>query len=276
MAKKVTILQHTGGELGNQLWNFASIYAYCLEKDLACNNNSFFEFYEFFPHLVTKNVFLKFLFFYPFVKYRGGRDKLFVKFFRLFYKIYLFFVHIFKKEKIITVNQTNDGDVFYLPPSEEPREISVMEKKDSFYFDEGIFRNPKGIAKHRNKIIGHFLPNEDIQNEVAEKLSTMRDKFDFIVGVHIRQGNYRNLKRGKFFVDPGHMRTFIDEFISKFKVDIAHTCFYISSDSDIEAKFFTGLNYKMNNGNIAVDMFTLAGADIIIGSDSHFGSFASY
>ena len=32
MIKKIVILQTSGNELANQLWNYASIYAYTLER----------------------------------------------------------------------------------------------------------------------------------------------------------------------------------------------------------------------------------------------------
>jgi len=276
MAKKGIILQHTGGEIGSQLWNFVSVYAYCLERGISCENHSFYEFYEFFPQFKPKNILVYILFFIPFIRYRGRKDEPFVKFFRFIFRVYVRIIKTIFKSGIIVSDETNKDQMFYLPPSGELREINVMEKRDTFYFDKRIFRNPIGIEKHREKIISAFTPQKDIRDEVANKLKRIRSEFDFVVGVHIRQGEYMTFKRGKFFVDQGHMRTFIDEFISKFKIDKKKICFYITSDSPIEERFFYGLSYKIGGDNLAIEMFTLAGTDVIIGSDSHFGSFASY
>jgi len=44
ISKKIILLESgTGNRFANQLWNFASIYAFCLEKKYKCFNHSFFE-----------------------------------------------------------------------------------------------------------------------------------------------------------------------------------------------------------------------------------------
>ncbi len=276
IAKKAIILAHPGGELGSQLWNFASVYAYCLERKMACENYSFFEYFEFFPNLVPKNLFIKTIFFLPFSKYRGRKFDRIPKFFRLLYKVYVSLMKLIFKERILLSDETNREGVFILPPSSEAREINVLEKKKIFAFDKRTFRNPVGMEKYRREIISFFSPNKKIQLNVQRKLTDLRSKYENVIGVHIRQGEYRSYKRGKFFVDQGHMRTFIDEFIEKFRIDRKKTCFYITSDSKIENKFFEGLCYVLGEGDPATELFMLSGTDIIIGSDSNFGSFASY
>jgi len=72
------------------------------------------------------------------------------------------------------------------------------------------------------------------------------------------------------------MRAILDEFIAYFKIPQKKTFFYITSDSPLEEHFFEGLNFSIESDNPAIEMYTLAGTDIIIGSDSNFGSFASY
>jgi len=276
MTKKATILQHAGGGMGSQLWNYISAYAYCLERKIDCENYSFFEFAEFFPELAPKNIFIKTIFFLPLSKHGGKRYVFLLETLKIIYSVFVFFIKLTNKDSILNYDDANKDSVFYLPPSAEPREINILEKKKVFYFDKKILRNPKGIEKYRNEITAHFRPNKKIEMDVAKKLSNLRSNYENIIGVHIRQGGYRSFKRGKFFVDQGHMRTFIDQFIEKFKIDIKKTCFYITSDSPLEEKFFSGLCYKIGAGDPATELFTLSGTDAIIGSDSHFGSFASY
>lgn len=276
MNRKTIIIQHNGDELGSQLWNYASIYAYCLERKSECINYSFFEFTEFYPHLQPKNLFVKLFFFLPFAHFKGRKSNLYTQSFRFFYKIFVNIIRFAKKKSLLRLGVTVKYKIFNLPPTEESKEINALEKKKVMYLDGHLFRNPIGMEKYRRDILRHFAPNQYIQDEVSKRLVSFREKYETVIGVHIRQSDYRSFKRGKFFVDVGHMRTFVDEFIAKFNIDTKTTCFYITSDSPIETSFFKGLNYIAESDNPAVELYTLSGTDVIIGSDSHFGSFASY
>jgi len=54
------------------------------------------------------------------------------------------------------------------------------------------------------------------------------------------------------------------------------TCFVITSDGPINADEFPGLNVTVSKNNAVTDLFLLASTDVIIGSNSTFGAFASY
>ncbi len=276
MKKKAIILQHNGDELGSQLWNYASIYAYCVDRRIDCINYSFFEFAEFYPHLTPKNLVVKFLFFIPFTHFKGRKYSLYTRFFRFIYRVYVNIMRLLHKKSHIRLGQHVKYKTYNLPPTNESREINRLEKKNSIYLDGHLFRNHAGMKKYRKEIVSHFTPSKKVQQEVANRLSKMHSDYVTVVGVHIRQSDYRTFKRGRFFVDVGHMRTFIDEFIEKFKIDTQKTVFYITSDSPVENSYFEGLNFVIESDNPAIELYTLSGTDIILGSDSHFGSFASY
>src|SRR3989344_2287792 len=61
--KRIIILDHNRGRLANQLWNFMSIYAYCLEKGYALENYSFFDEVDSFTIPPPRNLFIRFCFF---------------------------------------------------------------------------------------------------------------------------------------------------------------------------------------------------------------------
>jgi hypothetical protein len=44
----IVILDGKEGRLANQLWLYASVYGYCLEKKYACKNYSFFKYNKYF------------------------------------------------------------------------------------------------------------------------------------------------------------------------------------------------------------------------------------
>jgi hypothetical protein len=274
--KKAIILQHGGGELTNQLWNFISIYAYSLEKGYECQNYSFFEYNNCF-RIPVKNKLINFIFFNPFRNRVERRSGYLTKILRNIYKIYVVFVRIFYRSRIISSRNTKN-EISYLFPTPVKNEVfSDLEKdKGVIYFDGWLFRNPVGITKYRKEIVNYFKPNPKIEKSVREFIKSLRKRYNYIVGLHIRQGDYKTFKGGKYFIEQERVRQIIDEYMSFFKKDSLETCFVITSDGKIEEKYFKGLNYVISDKNAVEDLFILSATDIIIGSDSSFGDFAAY
>jgi len=273
---KVIILQHGGGELANQLWNYISIYAYSLERDFICDNPSFFEYGKYFEHRNTSSVFINILFFIPFLKHEKRRNSLFTKTFRFLYRIFVFILKVLHKKRVISTKVGTKEFVVYLPPTQENKQINQLERTGNIYLDGWMFRNPVGIKKYHKEIVSFFKPKTLIESRSKEIISKLRSNFKNVIGVHIRQGDYRTFKRGKYFVDQGRIREILDEFISVYKINKDQTVFFIASDGHIENNYFNGLSTYVSGENAAVDMFSLASTDVIIGSDSTFGDFAAY
>ncbi len=133
-----------------------------------------------------------------------------------------------------------------------------------------------GIEKYRNEVKKYLSPRIDIEEIVNGKIKELRGKYDSIVGVHVRQGDYQTWRGGAYFIEQKRVREIIDEYISVFKIDIKKTCFVIASDGQIDTEIFVSLNIFVSKENAVVDLFLLASSDTIIGSDSTFGAFASY
>lgn len=274
--KKIIILKHGGGELANQVWNYASIYAYCLERKTECENHSFFEYAHFFNIPPIRNKVLYSLFFAPFRNYVGRRNTLRTRFFRNLYKAYVLLVHIAKRSAIISsINSANKP--YYLPPTKTEEQLLAAEKNNKvLYFEGWLFRNPEGMAKYRNEIVRYFVPNETIRNNVSRVIDPLRKKFSYIAGVHIRQGDYATFKGGQYYLKASRVFEVLSEYLKKYGLLAEHTVFIIASDGQVNTVDFPGLNIVRANGNASEDLFTLAATDIVIGSDSSFGNLAAY
>jgi len=270
------ILQHSGGELANQLWNYISIFAYAKERDLECYNPSFFEYAHYFKHVKSGSLFINSFFYLPFKNHDKRRGSKFTQFFRLTYKIYVLIIKTIYKRRLVSTKHGTRESVNHLPPTQESKIINQLERTGDIYFDGWLFRNPKGIRKFHDDILKEFAPQKNISDRVQNIINPLRKEFQFVVGVHIRQGDYRTFKRGKYFVDQGRVREVLDEFLSVYKISSSKTVFFIASDGPIDNVFFKGLNTYVSGENAPVDMFTLSSTDVIIGSDSTFGDFASY
>lgn len=272
---KAVILNTSGNELANQLWNYASIYAYSLERRVALENLSFFEYGNYFT-IPAPNLFLKLFFFLPFADYIKRKQSLKRRLWRKLYGYYAKMILLVHKQSVL-ISDTGENKAFYLPPTQENEKLVVLEKSaDTIYFDGWLFRNPVGIQKYRKEITEYFKPRQDIQKAVETTIKNLRDTFKNIIGIHIRQGDYTTWRGGIYYIPQTRMRGIMDEYLKTTGKNAAETCFIITSDGLIDTSLFNGLNISISKEHAVHDLFLLSKTDTIIGSNSTFGAFASY
>ncbi len=287
MAKKLIILRHnTGkgghGRLANQLWNFMGIYAYALERGYHLQDYSFFEYSHYFKIPPVQNRLIRWLFFspFPFLEKKLGHTRATI-FVRKIYKPYVIATKLLCGSAILESHNSPDiAGIFYLPPSKPVKpELTALEQNQrmrNIYFDGWLFRNPVGALKYHSKITGYFKPKDRTLQAVATFLEPFRKQYDHLVGVHIRQDDYKTFKGGRYFVEQTRIRKILDEYLREFGKDSQRTCFIITSNGPVEQDTFAGLNITVSNLDFIEDLFLLSSCNAVIGADSSFGSFAAY
>ncbi len=272
---KIKIIKTAGNELSNQLWNYISIYAYTLERKFTLQNYSFFEYGNYFT-ISAPNLFFRLFFFLPFTNYTKRKTSLKRRLWRKLYEHYTKIIISINKQSVIT-SDNSENKPFYLPPTNENLKLSEFEKlSKTIYFDGWLFRNPIGIKKYRKEIIEYFKPRQDIEKKVATQIKTLRSKFKNLIGIHIRQGDYKEWRNGAYFIPQTRVREIIDEYLKKSGLNTSETCFIITSDGPIETPLFSDLNLHLSKENAVHDLFLLSSTDLILGANSTFGAFASY
>ena len=273
--KKIIILRSTGGELANQLWNYASVYAYCLERGAALENPAFYEYGNYFT-APAPNLFLKLCFFLPFTDYTKRKQSFKRRLWRKLYGLYAVSV-IFAHKDTVIVSDNKDNRPFYLPPTRENARLSEIEKEnDVLYFDGWLFRNPVGLEKFRKEVVTYLRPRQDTERAVEKQMQDLRSKFANVVGVHIRQGDYKTWRGGAFSIPQTRVREIFNEYLKINGLNVIETCFTITSDGPIDESLFSGLKVVISKDSAVHDLFLLSKTDVIIGSNSTFGAFASY
>ncbi len=262
------ILKNAGGELANQLWNYISIYAYSLAIGAKTKNPSFFEYHYFFNLLKDENLMTKI--FSVFFKTTRRRGHWLNKLFRFKYKFIVKVISILNKS-ILLSSENKKNNVTYLPPTKD-----FDSKGEKQYFLGWLFRNPVGLDKYRNEIINAFRPTKDIEDRATSILNGLRIKYSNVIGLHIRQGDYKIFRDGKYLVDQKRIGEICNEFLVQRKLEQKNTTFLITSDGQIECSCFDGLNIFISKENAVTDLFILSGTDAVLGSDSSFGHFASW
>jgi hypothetical protein len=269
--KKGIILKNGGGELANQLWNYISIYAYGIEKNRSIKNPSFFEYHSYFNFIKDESVLTKFFSFW-FKNFSGRRSSFRSKFWRKVYALYVWTLTLLNKKKIVSSENTKAEKV-YLSPTQE----SIPdENSQTLYFTGWLFRNPLGLEKYRQNIVKAFAPEESITKKVTSIIRDLSNRYETIIGVHIRQADYAFFKDGKYLLTQERVRKVIDEYCVAKNIQVDKTIFLITSDGPVQENIFKGLNIHISKEKAVIDLFLLSSCDEILGSDSSFGAFASW
>jgi hypothetical protein len=183
-------------------------------------------------------------------------------------------VFILTHKNCVISSENKESRVLNLPPTEElPLHYTSCEK---LYFSGWLFRNHKGIAKFETELREIFTPHKAILERVHSIVSPLREKYTKIIGVHIRQSDYKDFKGGIFIIPQSRIRTILDEYIKNWSLDIEKTVFLIASDGPIDTEKFSNLNISISKENSVTDLFLLSKTDSILGSDSSFGAFSSW
>ncbi len=273
MTKTVVILEHEGGRLGNQLWNYASIVAYCIERGYTCINRTFDTYARYFEN--------------PLIKRRGMFKRMvpgrIVK--ALEGSCAHRIIHSHPSQVIYSGNHVG-VDVhrpFYLPPSDnvdmhQVDSLVTAEASEStdIYLSGWLFRNPYGMMRHHRKIRDYFRPAADIATDIDKLIEPLRRTYAHIIGVHIRKKDYRQYWGGQFYLTEREIRPILEEYLERSGHGASDTAFIICSDDTVDMSAFDGLNVFAGIGQTGHDLFTLARCDLIIGSDSTYGAMAAY
>ncbi|PIY71506.1 hypothetical protein COY87_05840 [Candidatus Roizmanbacteria bacterium CG_4_10_14_0_8_um_filter_33_9] len=241
--KKVFIVGHNLGRLANQLWQYISVYAFCLEHHYQCVNVSFFEYESYFDKLPKSHI----------ARLLGKINKIFLLLSKK-YGRYVGYMVLFLYSKL--------EYIYY--------------QKKAFCFSDWLYRNPTGINKYRNAIIKAFQPSDLIWNKINSEIATIYNTYSNIIGVHIRKGDYQSPAWKKLYFKDNEVYIILKKYLDEFNLNKKNTCFLICSDGTIDTSQFIDLSVIVSKGSPIEDLFKLSLTDIIIGSDSTFGAFASY
>lgn len=273
--KEIIIIRHNGGQLGNQLLLFTSVYAYCQEMGYKCTNYSFYEYNKYFNFKIPNfwiGIFEKL----SEIRFKKRRV--------IVYQIYKYFSYILQILKRGDVLSEDPKNVFYLPPTtiKNSRHQEIIKKIEHapnkyIYIDGWIFRNPVGLKKYHQQIIQIFRPKKGIISKAAKFINQVK-KNNFLIGVHIRQGEYKSKKfmGGKFYFNENEVAGILRSYLKKENQNPKRVLFILCSDGPIDLSHFQGLRIQMGIGTMMEDLMTLSMCKLIIGSNSTFGSLAAY
>lgn len=130
------------------------------------------------------------------------------------------------------------------------------------------------VKKHDEKIRKYFTPVKHIVERVESFIQLARECCDILVGIHIRQGDYRIWNDGRYYFESSEY-----VLIMKKVLEMHPDCkikFIISTNENQDWDLFSSFNYVKAPGNDVVDLYVLAGCNEIYGPQSSFSGWSSF
>ena len=269
----MVIIGKRAGQLGNRLFVFAHIIANAIEYNYEVQNPSFYGYSQYF--IGTRN---DFFCRFPARKSRLHSPALQVFFYRLINKgvlplsrcsgisklLNITFLDITRKTHSEECYDMTSPDYIQLATSNRPLIIK----------DAWLFRDFLNLEKHAGHVRSFFTPIEKHTSAVSSLIYKARNDCDLLVGVHIRQGDYKRWQGGKYYFTTSEYAAIMRRFAAT--MPEKRMKFLVCSNERQDERIFQGLNHVMGNNHQLEDMYAFAQCDFLIGPPSTYTAWASF
>jgi hypothetical protein len=273
---KLLIVGLRCGRLGNRIVLFANLIAYAAEHGYRLINFAFHSYATFFE-TTRRDVYCR----YPITTNQSWLDMIpgvasAIRKTRIFYHVVRGISVLNEKwpvsgKRVVTLRE-RPGQLIILLETPEVR-AQIEEAKVVFVYG-WIFRAPGAVQKHAEELRAYFRPAETYEGVSAQAVAPLRQNAEVVIGVHIRQGDYRQWRKGRcFFTMPQYtawMRELADQIPGQ------RVSFLVCSDEPRRQEEFPGLSVGFGPGFPMGDLYALAKCDYILGPLSSFSQWASF
>ncbi|MBP1687533.1 MAG: hypothetical protein H6Q33_3676 [Deltaproteobacteria bacterium] len=152
--------------------------------------------------------------------------------------------------------------------------LSVIRRHRIVLVQDWFFRSPHNLMKHRDVIRSYFTPWEHHLVRARAIVSPARERQRFLVGVHVRRGDYNRFKGGRFFYSYLQYRRVMESVQAAFPAE--RVSFLVCSDAPVPPGAFAGFDVLYGNGHELEDLYALAACDRLIGPPSTYSMWASF
>lgn len=273
---KLLIVGLRCGRLGNRIVLFANLMAYAAEHGYRLVNVTFHSYAAFFE-TTRRDVYCR----YPIATRRSLFDLIpgvagAIRKTRIFYHVTRGVSVMNDKwplfgKKVVTLRE-RPGQLLVLLESPEVQ-AQIADAKVVFVYG-WIFRAPELLQKHAEAIRAYFRPAEAYERISAQAVAPLRQDSEVVIGVHIRQGDYRNWRKGRCFYTMTQYASWMHELAEQFPGK--KVSFLVCSDEPRYQNEFPGLSVGFGPGFPMGDLYALARCDYILGSLSSFSQWASF
>lgn len=170
-----------------------------------------------------------------------------------------------------TLREPKGNAVIDLEGAEMTRQI---QKATTIFFHGWCFRAPACMRRHADTVRSYFRPVARHERKSAQMVKALRAQAEVVVGVHIRHGDYRAWRKGKYYYPASRYAAWMQEITEQ--LGGRRVAFLVCSDEPRNAQEFPGLTVGLSDALPVEDLYALAGCDYIVGPMSTFSQWASF
>lgn len=136
------------------------------------------------------------------------------------------------------------------------------------------------VEKYRDQIRTHLQPSPKYLDTASSFIEPLQSSYDLVVGVLIRQDDYRTWNDGRYFFSSQEYREMIEAFDSAHSSD--NICYVIASDESQDGDVFDEEYYHfatgeaVGPGHYLENFAELSLCDIVLTPPSTFSTFAAF
>ncbi|MEG4205552.1 alpha-1,2-fucosyltransferase [Microcoleus sp. Pol7_A1] len=259
------IISAKSGQLGNRLLLFANFIAWAIEHNLTVLNPAFDEYAEFFVGTARD-----FLCCYPPPFFTAAGNK-FVR-----SKYYNFIKYLSNKKILKTQEITRKKPFSWL----KYQEIEQIKHRSIVAFQGWLFRDGwfvedvPTLHKYADQIRAYFAPLERYRINVDRLILNVKNNSDIIVGIHIRQGDYAQHQKGRYFYTTEQYLEVMNSVVRLFEGKKIK--FLICSNYSQNQSLFDKFKCEFGSAHLIEDMYALAECHYIVGPPSSYTMWASF
>lgn len=245
------------GQLGNRLLIFAKFITLARHENLQLMNLGFSTYAEHFEVLQHDPLCR-----YPSGK-RGGRVQ--ARLARLWYKRA---AGNLPGTRVVHAGQSKEFDLADPAFVEQARRGTVI-------FASGWPRLDVDYkADYADEVRAYFRPRADIKARVADVMRRARVDCDVLVGLHVRQGDYRTWEGGRHYFSSAQYAALAARLAALYPGQ--RVKFLVVSDERQDPAVYADLPVTFGAGGMVEDLYSLAACDAIAGPTSTFAGWASF
>jgi hypothetical protein len=180
----------------------------------------------------------------------------------------------------------------------EPWEQAAHRRRDFLYLDEPevladlrhhgltVVCGPKIrcwrlVAGHEEVVRRTLRIREDVTRKAEAHVRRLRTSYDFLIGVMVRQSDYREYAGGRFFFESGQYAAWMREALALFG-DRGRVGFLIASEEPQDPAVFRGLpahfgtGFAVGPGHYLENLAELGCCDLVMTTASSFGCWGAF
>lgn len=263
----MVLLFSKNGQLCNRLWQASYFIANAIEYDYSFLHLGFKDYLEYYNESISHQ--LKEL----------GKDIVFrdYKSTPLKHRLVIKYANISEKLKynlpfireIKLKTNTTKYDISQSP-------FIKLAKNKILLIDGWRFVDYSALKKHAEVIRKIFTPNEVFLKNVAKLKNEEFKKFDKIIGVHMRWGDYASFLQGRWLYSIDDYQSFMNQVRNLPRFKNMHLGFYICSNEGVDLNYFRNFDIVKSTGNFIEDLYGLSLCDLIIGPPSTYSGWAAF